>query len=68
MKKIKDICFCIIPAIIGILVIAFNLAIIFNKDTGMLYKNYNWAFFWTFIGLVLISHTIVSIVEVCKRE
>jgi len=68
MKKLKNICFCIIPAIIGILIITFNLAIAFNKDAGMLYKNYNWAFFWIFIGLALISHTIVSIVEVCKRK
>lgn len=68
MKKIKNLCFCLIPATIGILIIVFNLAIVFNKGTGMLYQNYNWAFFWVFVGFASISYSLVSILEVCKRK
>lgn len=67
-KKIMNLCFCMIPAIVAILIIILNLAIIFNEESGILYKNYNWAVFWIFMGLALISHTIISIVELCKRE
>ena len=68
MKKLKNMCFCMFPAAVGVLIILFNLLIVFNKDTGILYKNFNLAFLWLIIGLALISYSIISIYDVCKNK
>lgn len=67
-KKVKDLCFCLIPAIAGVIIILLNILIIFNEESGILYHNFAWAFLWVFLGFSLISHTIISFIEVCKRE
>jgi len=66
-KKIKDLCFCLIPAMVGIVVIVFSIINVFLENGGI-YKELSWVFFWAFLGLVLIAHTTISIIEVCKRE
>lgn len=66
-KKIKELCFCLIPAIVGILMIVFSIATAFSENGGI-YKEASWVFFWVFLGLVLIAHTIMSVIVVCKRE
>jgi len=66
-KKIKDMCFCIIPALVGILIIFFSILAAFSDDAGI-YKNFSWVFFWVFLGLVLISHTAISVINLCKCE
>ena len=65
--KVKDVCFCFIPAMVGILMIFFTVLGAFNENAGLA-KDLSWIFFWVFLGLVLISHTIVSIYTVCKKE
>lgn len=47
--------------------IFFTVLGAFNDDVGLA-KELSWIFFWTFLGLVLIAHTIVSIYMVCKKE
>ena len=66
-KKIKDMCFCIIPGLVGIVIIFFSILAAFSDDPGI-YRNFSWVFFWVFLGLVLISHTIISVVNLCKCE
>ena len=66
-KKIKDMCFCIIPALVGILIIFFSIINAFSDDAGI-YKNFSWVFFWVFLGLVLIAHTTISVINLCKCE
>ena len=66
-KKIKDMCFCIIPAIVGIVIILFSIAAVFSDDPGI-YKNSGWVFFWVFTGLVLIAHTAISVINLCRCE
>lgn len=65
--KFKDVCFCFIPAMIGILIIFFTIVNAFN-DNGGIYKEPSWIFFWIFLGLALISHTIISINSLCKKK
>jgi len=67
-KKVKKLCFCLMPALVGVLIILFNILIVFNEESGILYHNFAWAFLWVFLGISLISHTIISYIEVCKRE
>jgi len=66
-KKIKDMCFCIIPALVGILIIFFSIVNAFSNEAGI-YKNFEWVFIWVFLGLVLISHTAISVINLCKCE
>ena len=66
-NKIKDICFCIIPALVGLTIIIFSLAAVFSDDPGV-YKNSGWVFFWIFLGIVLISHTTISVINYCKCD
>jgi len=66
-KKIKDMSFCIIPALVGITIIVFSIAGAFSDDPGI-YKNFSWVFFWVFLGLVLIAHTTISVINLCKCE
>jgi hypothetical protein len=66
-KKIKDMCFCVIPALVGILIIFFSIISAFSDDAGI-YKNFSWVFFWVFLGLVLIAHTTISVINLCKCE
>jgi FtsH-binding integral membrane protein len=66
-KKIKDMCFCIIPGLIGILIIFFSIVAKFSDNPG-LYSNISWVFFWVFLGLVLIAHTIITVINLCKCE
>lgn len=66
-KKIKDMCFCIIPGLVGIIVIFFSISAAYSNDAGI-YRNFSWVFFWVFLGLVLISHTIISVINLCKCE
>ena len=66
-KKIKDMCFCIIPALVGVFIILFSIAAGFSDELGI-YMNSSLVFFWVFLGLVLIAHTTISIIEVCKRK
>ena len=60
--------FCVIPATVGLLYIFFNLLVVFNEESGMFYHNFNWAFLSVFLGLVLISHSIISVANLCKCE
>ena len=64
-KKIKDMCFCIIPGLVGIIIIFFSILAAFSEDAGI-YKNFQWVFFWVFLGFVLIAHTTISVVNLCK--
>jgi hypothetical protein len=66
-KKIKELCFCLIPAIVGILMIVISIATAFSENEGI-YKEASWVFFWVFLGLVLIAHTTMSVIVACKRE
>jgi len=66
-KKIKDMCFCIIPALVGIVIIFFSILAAFSDDAGV-YKNSSLVFFWVFLGLVLIAHTTISVINLCKCE
>jgi len=66
-KKIKDMCFCIIPALVGILIILFSISAAFSNEAGI-YKSFEWVFLWVFLGLVLIAHTIISVINLCKCE
>jgi hypothetical protein len=65
--KVKDICFYVIPAMVGILIIIFTAINAFS-ETACTYKEVGWIFFWTFLGLVLIAHTIISILTLCRKE
>jgi len=66
-KKIKDMCFCIIPALVGIVIILFSIAAAFSDVEGI-YMNFSFVFLWVFLGLVLISHTAISVINLCKCE
>jgi len=63
--KVKDACFCFIPAMVGILMIFIVLAT-FNDNSGI-YNEIGWIFFWIFLGLVLIAYSLVSFYTLCKK-
>ena len=65
--KVKDVCFCVIPALVGVLMIFFTILGAYNENAG-LNKELSWIFLWTFLSLVLISYTIVSYYSLCKKE
>ncbi len=60
-------CFCIIPALVGIMIIFFSIIFAFSDNAGI-FENFSWVFFWVFLGLVLISHTAISVINLCKCE
>jgi hypothetical protein len=66
-KKIKDMCFCIIPGLVGVVIIFFSILAAFSEDAGI-FKNFSLVFLMVFLGLVLISHAIISVVNLCKCE
>jgi len=59
--------FCIIPSLVGIVIIFFSILAAFSEDAGV-YQNANLVFLMVFLGLVLISHTIISVNKLCKCE
>ena len=59
--------FCIIPSLVGIVIIFFSILAAFSEDAGV-YQNANSVFLMVFLGLVLISHTIISVNKLCKCE
>jgi len=61
-------CFCIIPALVGILLIFISTLNYFGSKNSGCEISSSLLFFYVFLGLALIAHSIVSIVEVCKRE
>ena len=73
MMKLKvkdaDAFFCFIPAMVGILMILFTIGIAF-KENADIYNEASLVFFWVFLGLVLISHNLLSFYSVnsCKKE
>jgi hypothetical protein len=52
--------FCIIPALVGVVIIFFSISASFSTVVGI-YMAPSWVFLWVFLGLVLISHTIVLV-------
>jgi len=52
--------FCIMPALVGVVIILFSISASFSTVAGI-YMNSSWVFLWVFLGMVLISHTIVTI-------
>jgi len=59
-EKIKDMGFCIMPALVGVVIILFSISASFSTVAGI-YMEPSWVFLWVFLGLVLISHTIVTV-------
>lgn len=57
--------FCIVPALAGVLIIIFSITNAFSEDAGI-YSNLSLVLFWVFIGLVLIAHTTISVINLCK--
>jgi len=48
-----------IPALVGVVIIFFSISASFSNVVGI-YMGPSWVFLWVFLGLVLISHTIVT--------
>jgi len=59
--------FCIIPALVGIMIIFFSILAAFSDVEGI-YMNFTFVLLWVFLGLVLIAHTTVSVINLCKCE
>jgi hypothetical protein len=53
--KVKDVYFCFIPAMVGILKIFFTV-INALSETASIYREVDWIFFLTFFGLVFIAN------------
>ena len=66
-KKIKDMCFCIIPGLVGLTIILFSITAGFSDELGI-YMNASWVFFWVFLGIVLISYNAITYYNLCKYE
>ena len=66
-RKIKEMCFCLMPGIVGIIMIIYSIAHLITESNGI-NNELSWTFLWIFLALVLISHTIISVIAVCKRE
>jgi len=49
-----------IPALVGVVIIFFSISASFSTVAGV-YMNPSWVFFWVFLGLVLISYTIITV-------
>ena len=60
-------CFCIIPALVGVVIILFSISAAFSDEVGI-YMNSSLVLFWVFLGLVLIAHTTISVINLCKCE
>jgi hypothetical protein len=65
--KGKDLCFCFIPAMVGVLMIFFTVLGAFNNNASLA-KELLWIFLWLFLSLVLISYTVISYLSLCKKE
>jgi hypothetical protein len=52
--------FCILPALVGVVIIFFSISASFSTVVGI-YMEPSWVFLWVFLGMVLISHTIVTV-------
>ena len=52
--------FCILPALVGVVIIFFSILASFSTVAGI-YMAPSWVFLWVFLGLVLISHTIITV-------
>jgi len=52
--------FCILPALVGVFIIFFSILASFSTVAGI-YMEPSWVFLWVFLGLVLISHTIITV-------
>ena len=52
--------FCMIPALVGVVIIFFSISASFSTVVGI-YMEPSWVFLWVFLGMVLISHTIVTV-------
>jgi hypothetical protein len=52
--------FCILPALVGVFIIFFSILASFSTVVGI-YMKPSWVFLWVFLGMVLISHTIVTV-------
>jgi len=59
-EKIKDMGFCMIPALVGIVIIFLSILASFSTVVGI-YMEPSWVFLWVFLGMVLISHTMVTV-------
>ena len=52
--------FCMIPALVGVVIIFLSILASFSTVVGI-YMEPSWVFLWAFLGMVLISHTIVTV-------
>ncbi len=52
--------FCMIPALVGIVIIFLSILASFSVVVGV-HMELSWVFLWVFLGLALISHTIVTV-------
>jgi len=55
------------PALVGVVIIFFSISALFSTVAGI-YMKPSWVFLWVFLGMVLISHTIVTISRRCRCE
>ena len=59
--------FCMIPALVGVVIIFFSISASHSSVVGVYMKPLQ-IFLWVFLGLVLISHTIVTVSRRRKCE
>lgn len=59
--------FCIIPALVGVVIIFFSISASFSTVAGI-YMAPSWVFLWVFLGMTLISHTVVLVSMGRRRE
>jgi len=52
--------FCILPALVGVVIIFFSILASFSTVV-VVHMEPTWVFLWLFLGMVLISHTIVTV-------
>jgi hypothetical protein len=66
-SNIRNTCLALIPALVGIILIFFTILNAFNENAGI-YKQLSWIFFWVFLGLVLVSHSIISFILIYRKN
>ncbi len=59
--------FCVIPALVGIVIIFFSILAAFSDNAGV-YEDFSLVFLMVFLGLVLVSHSAISVINLCKCE
>ena len=52
--------FCMLPALVGVVIIFFSISASFSTVVGV-HMEPSWVFLWVLLGMVLISHTIVTV-------